>query len=81
MRAGWTLIGITALAAACGGGSEPQIEIGDDTLRMEVPDDAADRLERTGRRIGGKVGEAMEETGQAIQDAGRRVREEAGDSL
>lgn len=80
MRPRWIPIAaLAALAMACG--EDGEIEIGDDTLRMEAPEDATERLERTGRRIGGRVGEAMEQTGEAIEDAGRRVQEEAADSL
>lgn len=69
-------------AVACGGeGEDREIEVGDDTVRMEVPEDAAERMERAGRRIGGRVGEALEETGEAIEEAGRRVQEEAADTL
>lgn len=80
MRRTWMTVAVAALALACGE-DDREITVGDDTLRMEVPEDASERLERTGRRIGGRVGEAMEETGQAIEEAGRRVQEEAADSL
>lgn len=83
MRRDWIAVGLlsTALAVACGEGDDPEIEIGDDTVRMRVPEDAAERLERTGRTVGGKVGEAIEETGQAVEEAGRRIQEEAADTL
>ncbi|MBW3660421.1 MAG: hypothetical protein KY397_02155 [Gemmatimonadetes bacterium] len=70
-----------AVAISCDRGEDGGIEIGDDTLRTEVPEDAAERLERTGRAVGGAVGEALEETGQAIEAAGERIQEEAGDTL
>lgn len=82
MRRGWIASALVVAAVACGGeGEDMEIEVGDDTVRMEVPEDAAERMERTGRRIGGRVGEALEETGEAIEEAGRRVREEAADTL
>lgn len=81
MRRRW-MPGVMLVAAmACGDADEVEMEIGDDTLRMEVPEDASRRLERTGRQIGGRVGETLEETGQAIEEAGRRIQEEAADTL
>lgn len=65
----------------CGEGPSRDVEIGigEDTLQVEVPEEAAERLERTGRRLGGRVGDALEETGQAIERAGERIREEVGE--
>ncbi|MDX1660466.1 MAG: hypothetical protein R3326_01635 [Gemmatimonadota bacterium] len=82
MRRAWIAMALVAAITGCGDdGEELEIEVGEDTVRMEVPEDASERLERTGRRVGGRVGEALEETGQAIEEAGRRIREEAADSL
>lgn len=78
----WIALAVAALAVGgCGDGEDVEIEIGGDTVRMGVPEDASERLERTGRRIGGRVGEALEETGQTIEEAGQRIQEEAADTL
>ncbi len=48
-----------------------------DTLAIEVPE----HVEEGARVIGGRVGEALEETGQAIERAGERMQEEAGEPV
>ena len=52
------------------------IDIGDDTLQVTIPENTEERLERGARQVGGAVGEALEETGEAIEEAGTRVQEE-----
>lgn len=68
-----------ALAAAlgCGAAGEEDSGFPADTLRIAVPEDAAERIEEAARNAGERVGEALEETGRAIEGAGTRLREEA----
>lgn len=64
---------------ACKEDEGADIDIGDDTLQVTIPEDTEERLERGARRMGGAVGEALEETGEAIEDAGTRIQEEVGE--
>lgn len=64
---------------ACKEDEGADIDIGDDTLQVTIPEDTEERLERGARRVGGAVGEALEETGEAIEDAGTRIQEEVGE--
>lgn len=70
------VLALVLIALTCGRDDDVDIELDPDSL---VPPDAAERLERTGRRVGGKVGEALEETGEAIERAGERIQEEVAE--
>lgn len=65
-------------ALGCGRGEESGPGGDGDTLRAEGSEGAEERLEETGRRIGGSVGRTLERTGEAIERAGERVQEEIG---
>lgn len=79
MRKG-SLTVLLALALGLGGWACKEdegadIDIGDDTLQVTIPENTEERLERGARQVGGAVGEALEETGEAIEEAGTRVQE------
>lgn len=75
----WILVVLVLGTGACE--REEPGEPGElDTLDIEIPvGEVEDRLERGARRIGGRVGEALEGTGEAIERAGERIQDEAGE--
>ena len=84
-------LALIVLGAACADRGEDEIELGEDTLRVEADED----LDRVGKavdeavdRTGQAVGQAMEETGRAIGDAAEetgaavdRAMEETGRAI
>lgn len=71
-------LALGALACEPDAGDDPSGE--PDTLAIRVPDAPEDldaRVEEGARRVGGAVGEALEETGEVIERAGERLREES----
>lgn len=79
IRTTFVLAAALLAAAACGRTEERSVEIGSDTVKVKVPEDAAEKMQETGRRIGGAVGEAMQQTGQKIQKAGERLEQETAE--
>ncbi len=73
----WAFVAVLGLAHAGCKRGESGDGMDSDTLEISIPEDAAEQLEDTGRRIGHGVGQAMQSTGKAMQRAGERVEEEA----